>query len=210
MVRIRDPVRARTRTAGSVENSRSAREIATERDIKDEGLVGEELAHRARVGGEKRVGRAPAVRVGALVRDVVRHVRARKVPDADALLVPERRVHAPTGAVEAEAVARRIRILDAAPGVGVHARVADGGDDLAGEDGEAGVFGRAGLRARVEVAAGEGVQGGLVFGCVLGALDDVDLASCRPIIAVGPKCGPDAATVPVKGMFVRDSGVVDR
>jgi hypothetical protein len=151
--RIRDPIRARTRTPGTIENIRNARQVATEGDVEDEGLIGKVLAHRARISREERHGGSPVVRVGVLIGDICWYIGSCEMPDANPVFVPECRIHCTTGTIQPKSIALRVGILDTASAIEIDTGVADGGSDFAGESIEAGALGVAGLKACIEITS---------------------------------------------------------
>jgi hypothetical protein len=194
VVGVRDELVASSWATGLSE--RSIRKITAESNVEDESLVGEELAHRARIGGEESTWRTPVVGIGAFVGDVLWDGTATEVPDANTFTIPERGIDTSTNAVHTESVAFLIRVQDTASSVKVDRSITFGGSDAACESFLTDVERCITVLARgVERAARKSVEGGLIDGRVLGTLDDINFSTCRPVVAVAPECGPHRASI---------------
>ena len=129
--------------------------------------VGGHVAARA---GEDRSGRAPRGRVGVLARDVLGDLVAREEPDRDAVRVPEVGEDASAGLVEARAIRARVLLRVRAARVRASRARALGTHNVRGR-----------VRGVVQRATRAGVEGDLVVGVEVHALDDVDLAGVGPV-----------------------------
>lgn len=182
--------RASTLTKGRVGK------ITTERDVEDERLVSEELAHWARPGGEECRGSGPGIWVGSLVGDIVWNATSGEEPDSDSIVVPEGGVYTSTSEIQAESVTVRVGVFDTAARVEIDVGIASGGFD---DPSERGITDELSsivvLTGGVKSAAGQGVEGRLVGSRVLSTLDHVDFTTCGPVISIRPVCGPDGAAI---------------
>jgi len=156
---------------------------AAEGDVEDDLEVTKVRADVA-VSGETGGGGTPARRIGATAADVGGDACIGEVPDVNSIAGPLCRIDTAISIVKSVPVGRFVRVDDSAAGVGGLARSLDVAVASVEGTGEAGV----GDRATVT-----GVQGHLVGGTLVDALDDIDFAIVGPVGAEHPECGPGAA-----------------
>lgn len=122
--------------------------------------------------GERSRGSTPVRRVRITTGNIRRDVRAGEEPDINTRRRPFGGVDAAVGSVEAVAVRLSVGAEDAAASVGRLARSLDVAVACLEGTGKAGVVDRAAIA---------GVQGHLVNGLGVDALDNVDFAVVRPV-----------------------------
>jgi len=144
----------------------------------------------ASVGAPECLWLGPGVRVWLAAANVGGNLMATEAPDADASGIDECGEHAATVDVELVAVRQRVLVRNAATGVAVGIGIAVLCRDLAGER-------AASLFRCVDCAAWRCVESVRVVTWLVHALDDIDLATCWPLLLSRhhPERWPNGAAV---------------
>lgn len=191
ILRIRNRLRTSPRTPRTSINT--LRPVPANRGIKRQHMIGKVRIHvTARVCPERR-RRPPGRRVRSSGSNICRYRCPREAPHPDPRGVPQMRVHAPSKHIKPVPKRARVRVEECAPVVVRAAALACGADDRCGERLVSRGWGRGG--GVLQRAAPGGMQGVLVRGLVVDALEDVDFAAGGPVGADGPPGGPDTAAV---------------